>query len=134
MVRAEWLAAATQLADALLFNVSTTAAIQSLDIAARKESVWNPDAGGSVAFLISGIFVVVAYTHLMSAWQPTDRAWWSAQINFMGCVAFGLSAIGSSITPTGGIDDNSMSSYGTLIGALCFFTASLIALPRWLSM
>ena len=54
MFRAEWLAGSTQFFGTLLFNVSTTAALMAHTVKGEQHLVWNPDAGGSVAFLLSG--------------------------------------------------------------------------------
>lgn len=131
MVRAEWLAAATQFVGTLLFNVSTTAALQSYSTAEEDRLVWNPDAGGSVAFLISGALVLVAYTHSRQFWEPSNRDWWSGQINLIGCIAFGASAVGAFITKAGVTVDAPLATTGTFIGALCFFVASFLVLPLW---
>uniref|UniRef100_UPI003D8B2466 hypothetical protein n=1 Tax=Gordonia sp. B7-2 TaxID=3420932 RepID=UPI003D8B2466 len=129
MVRAEWLAAATQFFGTLLFNVSTGAALQAHTIAAQKHLVWTPNAEGSVAFLISGFFVLVAYARTDRMWAPGSRDWWSGQINMIGCLAFGVSAVGAYITPNGVTVDAVLATLGTFIGAICFFVASLIVLP-----
>ena len=131
MVRAEWLAAATQSFGTLMFNVSTTAALYAKSIPAEERFVWTPDAGGSVAFLVSGVLAFVAYARVARLWDAGRRAWWSVFINFVGCVAFGASAIGAYILPDGDAADGSLSSGGTFIGAICFLLASLIVLPQW---
>ncbi|MGX7698231.1 hypothetical protein [Gordonia polyisoprenivorans] len=131
MVRAEWLAASTQSFGTLLFNVSTTSAVAAHTLAAEKHLVWSPDAGGSVAFLISGVFVIVAYSHDNRLWNPTDVAWWAGQVNMLGCIAFGVSAVGAYITPDGNTVDDVLANTGTFVGAVCFFVASLIVLPMW---
>lgn len=131
MVRAEWLAAATQSFGTLMFNVSTSAALAAHTISAEKHLVWSPDAGGSVAFLLSGFFAVVAYTHQNRFFDPRDIGWWSTQINWWGCVAFGVSAVGAYILPGGATVNDAWSNWGTFIGALCFLVASLIVLPQW---
>lgn len=131
MVRAEWLAASTQSFGTIMFNVSTTAALYARSTHAQEEFVWNPDAGGSVAFLISGYFAIVAYAHGAKLWDPRRVGWWSAIINFIGCVAFGISAVGAFILPGGDVVNNALANDGTFIGALCFFFASLIVLPQW---
>ncbi|WP_431816313.1 hypothetical protein [Gordonia jacobaea] len=130
MVRAEWLAAATQFFGTLMFNTSTAAALSARNIASEKHLVWSPDAAGSVMFLISGIFVLVAYNHNHKAWNPGDVSWWSGQINLLGCIAFGVSAVGAYITPDGNTVDNVLANSCTFIGAVCFFVASMIVLPR----
>ncbi len=131
MVRAEWLAAATQSFGTILFNVSTTGALHARSINAQEKLVWNPDAGGSVAFLISGILAFVAYAHARKLWELGRRAWWSIFINLVGCIAFGASAVGAFILPSGDALNNSLANNGTFIGAICFFLASLIVLPFW---
>lgn len=131
MVRAEWLAAATQTFGTLMFNVSTSAALYAKSISAQERFVWNPDAGGSVAFLFSGVLAFVAYAHVAKLWNPATRDWWAVAINFIGCVAFGISAVGAYILPDGNVLDSGFANWGTFIGALCFFAASFITLPQW---
>lgn len=131
MVRAEWLAAATQSFGTIMFNVSTTAALHAKSISAQEHFVWNPDAGGSVAFLVSGICAWIAYAHIARSLDLGARAWWSVLINFVGCVAFALSAVGAYILPGGSTVSGSLANNGTFIGAICFLLASLIVLPFW---
>ena len=131
MVRAEWLAAATQTFGTLMFNVSTTAALRAKTLSAQEHFVWNPDAAGSVAFLVSGAAAFIAYAHVARHWDFRRRAWWSVMVNFAGCVAFGFSAVGAYLLPSGAALDNSLANNGTFIGALCFLLASLIVLPFW---
>ena len=131
MVRAEWLAAATQSFGTLLFNVSTTGALYARSTAAQEEFVWNPDAGGSVAFLVSGFLAFVAYARVARPWDLRRRGWWSMAVNFAGCVAFGISAVGAFILSDGNAFNDAWADWGTFIGALCFLVASLIVLPRW---
>lgn len=131
MVRAEWLTAATQSLGTILFNISTTGALQARSISAQERFVWNPDAGGSVAFLLSGFLAFVTYAHVAPLSNPRSRAWWSTVINFVGCVAFGISAVGAFILPSGDSLNNGIATVGTFAGAICFLLASLIVLPRW---
>lgn len=132
MFRAEWLAASTQFFGTLLFNVSTTAALTARSVSGQQHLVWNPDAGGSVAFLLSAGFVLLAFVragnNFLSARRPD---FWAGQINLLGCIAFGVSAVGSFIDRDGNTIDPSLANWGTFIGALCFLVASLIALPQW---
>lgn len=129
MVRAEWLTASTQSFGTLLFNVSTTAALHAKSITAQEKLVWNPDAGGSVAFLISGCVAFIAFAHTGSSWRLSSAACWSVVINFVGCVAFAVSAIGSFILPGGNTVNDDFATWGTFTGAICFFVASLVVLP-----
>lgn len=131
VVRAAWLAAATQSIGTILFNVSTSAALQAHTISAQQDLVWTPDAAGSVAFLISGALVLRAYRHAHRAWEPAKGEWWSAQVNMVGCIAFGASAVGAFILGSGDSFDATLANAGTFVGAVCFFLASLIVLPYW---
>jgi len=131
VVRADWLSAATQSVGTILFNVSTSAALQAHAVAAQQRFVWSPDAAGSLAFLVSGALAMRAYRHANTWWDPRKAGWWSTQINMIGCIAFGASAVGAFITQTGGTLDASIANVGTFIGAICFFLASLVVLPFW---
>jgi hypothetical protein len=132
VVRAEWLAASTQSVGTIMFNVSTSAALVALTTTAEKHHVWRPDAAGSVAFLVSGWLALVAYRHENhTIWQPGRADWWSTQVNFVGCIAFGVSAVGAYVLPGGGIVSTNLANWGTFIGALCFLLASLVVLPFW---
>lgn len=129
-LRALWLAAATQFLGTLLFNVSTGAALDVNTVAAEQHLVWAPDAQGSVAFLISGGFALLALVRANVLWGPRDAGWASTWINMLGCVAFGLSAIGAIVLPDGSLRDSALANWGTFIGAICFFAASAVLLPQ----
>ncbi|MBC9953816.1 hypothetical protein ICM05_04025 [Leucobacter sp. cx-42] len=129
-LRAEWLAAATQTFGTLLFNVSTTSALTAASVDSEKRFVWNPDAGGSVAFLVSAFLVYVAfYRAEATVWAPTNPGWWAAHINMIGCIAFAFSAVGAFVLDDGTTKDSPLANWGTFIGAICFVAASAVALP-----
>lgn len=129
--RAEWLAAATQSLGTLLFNVSTTTALTARSVADEKHFMWNPDAGGSFAFLVSAFFVYVAfYRETGTLWKPAASSWWSAHINMVGCLAFAVSAVGAYVLDDGSSKDADLSNWGTFIGAICFVLASAVVLPQ----
>ncbi|MDL9937704.1 hypothetical protein QSJ18_13190 [Gordonia sp. ABSL1-1] len=131
MVRAEWLTAVSQSLGTVMFNVSTTAAITAHTVAGQRHLVWTPDAGGSIAFLISGAVAYLAfYRANCTYWAPRRADWWSLQINWIGCVAFGVSAVAAYVTVTGVTVDAVLANTATFIGAVCFFLASAIVLPR----
>ncbi|MEP9391947.1 hypothetical protein ABLE92_17835 [Gordonia sp. VNQ95] len=94
----DWLAASTQSFGTVLFNVSTSAALTVGTVQAEKHHVWRPDFAGSVAFLISGVLVVIAYTRAETLWNPRDVDWWATQINMLGCIAFMVSAVAAYVT------------------------------------
>lgn len=131
MFRAVWLAAAIQSFGTIMFNISTSAALTAKTTRAQEHFVWNPDAGGSVAFLLSAAFVYVAYFRERGKlWDPQQSGWWGAHINMIGCIAFGISAVGAFVLSNGSAADAAVANWGTFIGAICFFLASLIALPQ----
>ncbi|WP_236950527.1 hypothetical protein [Mycobacterium sp. MS1601] len=121
--RAEWFCAATQFAGTLLFNVSTGAAVWATAVSTERRFVWAPDAGGSVAFLVSGGLGLVALTAVFS------REGLAAWVNMAGCVAFGVSALGAFVFTTGSTENATAADLGTFLGALCFLVAALLVLP-----
>ncbi len=129
-LRALWLTAATQFFGTLLFNISTGSALRADTVIAEKQFVWAPDAEGSVAFLISACFALLVLVRSDSLWGPPNTEWFSSWVNMLGCIAFGVSAVGSAVLPGGGLQDATLANWGTFIGALCFFVASMVVLPE----
>jgi hypothetical protein len=128
-LRAVWLAASTQFLGTLLFNVSTGAALNATSVTAQRDLVWAPNAEGSAAFLISGGFALLVLVRSSTLWGPVSRDWLSTWVNMLGCIAFGLSAIGAVVLPTGSEANATLANWGTFIGAICFFLASAVVLP-----
>jgi hypothetical protein len=125
----DWYCAATQFAGTLLFNVSTGAAVWAHAVTQQRRLVWAPDATGSVAFLISGVLGVVAVTAAAGFFAPASRDWQAQWVNMIGCVAFGVSALGAFVSRAGVTEDALLANLGTFIGALCFLVAALLVLP-----
>ena len=88
------------------------------------------DATGSLAFLISGVLGIVAVTAVVGIVELKSRDWQAEWINMIGCVAFGVSALGAFVTKTGVTEDALLANVGTFVGALCFLAAALLVLPR----
>lgn len=126
----EWLSAATQFAGTVLFNVSTGTAVWAHAVLTERRLVWAPDATGSLAFLVSGALGVVAITAHAGLWAPVSRDWQAQWVNMIGCVAFGISALGAFVRLSGTIADEDVANLGTFVGALCFLAAALLVLPR----
>ncbi|MFE7846428.1 YrhK family protein [Microbacterium sp. NPDC057407] len=133
--RADWWAAAIQFAGTLLFNVSTGVALAAA--IAQPDAVgvgWVPDAWGSVAFLVSSALAVVATKDRGLLWDCDARTWHGTVLNFLGSVAFGISAVGAYVSPsTGDLVNEEWANGGTAIGAVCFFVAALLSrrtIPR----
>lgn len=129
-LRALWLAAATQFVGTILFNVSTGSAIYAQSVTVEEGLVWAPDAQGSVLFLISGAFALLALGRVGRLWGPFDRDWLSNWVNMAGCVAFGVSAVAAVVTSSGGVENASLAAWTTCVGAVCFFAASALVLPE----
>ncbi|GAA4475496.1 hypothetical protein GCM10023094_13060 [Rhodococcus olei] len=127
-IRAEWLSAAIQFLGTLLFNISTGAALHAHTVKGEEHLVWNPNAEGSVAFLLSSALAILMLLRANQIWEPGSRDWQSVWLNMLGSIAFGISAVGSFITRDGTSLDAAVAMGGTFIGALCFFAASAIQL------
>jgi len=125
----DWWAAAVQFVGTLFFNVSTTEAlIVALNAQTRVGDGWRPDALGSVCFLVSSGFAVVATVDRDRLWDPQARTWHGAWLGLLGSVLFGLSAIGAYTIPETG-DPVSLlwANLGTLLGAACFLAAAVLS-------
>jgi YrhK-like protein len=127
---ATWWSALVQFAGTLLFNVSTFDAMQD-GLSSHQENrlVWTPDLLGSACFLVSGALAyrVTSGPSLVPARR--DRAWWTAAVNLLGCVLFGVSAVASYVVPaSGSILDLAAANWSTALGALCFLVGALLLL------
>ncbi len=127
-----WLAAATQFPGTLFFNGTTFWAITvALSNSQYDKVVWRPDFYGSILFLVSSAFAIIALGRILS-WRPREAAWWVAWLNMIGSVAFMASAIGAFVIPkTDSAVDLTLADRGTFLGAVCFFVGALLAIPAW---
>lgn len=128
---ATWWSAFVQFAGTLFFNVSTFGAMQDgLSTKQGNRLVWAPDLFGSACFLVSGALAYRVATGPSLLPARRDRTWWTAAVNLLGCVLFGVSAIASFIVPsTGSMLDLAAANWSTALGALCFLIGSLLLLP-----
>ena len=112
-----WLAAATQFPGTLFFNGTTFWAITIAASSSQyDEVVWRPDFYGSILFLVSSTFAVLAVGRFFS-WRPRVADWRIAWLNMIGSVAFMASAIGAYVLPTSGSAvDITLADKGTLRG------------------
>ena len=127
-----WLAAVTQFPGTLFFNVTTYMAISVAAGSSQYDRVvWRPDLYGSILFLISSAFAVLALGKVLT-WRPRDYAWWIAWLNMLGSIAFMASAVGSFIMPrTEGAVDVRLADRGTFFGAVWFFIAAALVIPAF---
>jgi hypothetical protein len=128
-----WVAAATQFPGTLFFNVSTlVATVHNLTVATEDRYVWRPDFFGSVLFLISSTYAILALGEWFLAFRPRRLPWWIAWLNMLGSIAFMASAIASYVLPsTGGLVDEPVANAGTFAGAVCFLVGAGLMLPAW---
>jgi hypothetical protein len=118
-------AASIQLVGTLFFNVSTFAALLNLPAGQYDDVVWQPDARGSVCFLVSSAVAFAEVGHRWWSWRPADRVWQISALNLAGSVFFGISAVGAYMS-SGALVSTAMANGGTALGALCFLIASVL--------
>lgn len=128
-----WLAAAAQFPGTLFFNVSTLAALTHNATAAESDRyVWRPDLFGSVLFLVSSVFAVLAVSSRFLSVQPRSFPWRIAWLNMLGSVLFMVSAIASYVVPsTDEVLSARLSVGNTLLGAVCFLVGAALVIPAW---
>jgi len=129
----DWTASAIQFAGTLWFNVTTLRGLLDASGAgdASAAAVWRPDAFGSVCFLVASALALVATTRRRHLADPDSRTWWSAWLNMLGSIAFGISALGAYVNPDSGqLQNASAAAAGTFIGAVGFLAGALVMRPR----
>lgn len=127
-----WWAALVQFPGTLYFNGTTFSAIHTTTTSSQYDAVvWRPDFYGSVLFIVSSVFGVLAAGRLL-AWKPRDAGWRIAWLNMLGSVFFMASALAAFVLPdaTEPIDVR-IDDRGTWAGAVCFFAAALLMIPAW---
>ena len=67
----------------------------------------------------------------MHLWAPGRLAWWIAALNMLGSVAFMLAAVFTVfLPPSGEMEWVWGANFFTLMGAVCFFSASYLMIPE----
>jgi hypothetical protein len=129
--RLDWWAGAVQFVGTLFFNVSTFQALQSgLDTGDYDRLVWRPDARGSICFLVSGYLAYLAVGGHTVLPRERPLEWKIAAVNFVGCAAFGISAVASFWVPSqGSVLALAASNFFTSLGGLCFLVGAVLLLP-----
>jgi hypothetical protein len=127
-----WLAAAIQFPGTLFFNATTFRGIFTAASSSQYDQVvWRPDFFGSILFLASSAFAILAVGRFLS-WRPRDDGWRIAWLNMIGSIAFMASAIGAFVIPrTDTAVDLTLADRGTFVGAVCFFIGAALAIPAW---
>ena len=121
----------SQFLGTIMFNFNTFDAFLNLGWLGQDLAIWVPDVVGSILFQISGTLAVVELCHRWWCRRSRSLPWWSTMINFVGCVAFSISALMSFVRPDPLYDN--LAVYATifiLIGAVCFFVGAYLMWPE----
>lgn len=115
-----------QLAGTIFFNLNTFAALDGrLDVRSLDFLVWVPNATGSICFLLCSVLARLAVR------RQTATTRLIADLNLAGSAAFGFSAVSAFVRPSSGLAlDQTVSSWGTLLGAVAFGVAAWLLIPR----
>jgi hypothetical protein len=124
-------AALVQFVGTLFFNRSTFNALSSnLGTATADQTVWRPDAWGSIAFLIASALAFLSVPD-NRWWNTGNEAWRINAWNMVGSIFFAASAVASYVVPaTGSLRNAQLTNTGTFLGAVCFFVGAWLLRPR----
>ena len=130
--RIGWISAFAQLVGTLLFNLNTfDALLPNLDWLQEDLLIWTPDAFGSICFLAASALALFEYGGGRWVWQPHDVSCWIVNINMLGSIAFGISAIYAFVAPsTAKLLDAWLVNMWTLLGAICFLIGAYLLQPE----
>ncbi len=129
--RIDWWAAIIQFVGTLWFNRTTfSALVVGMGASPNHHPVWRPDALGSICFLVSSWLAWAEECHGPFAWRPSHLPWWITLLNLVGSVAFGVSAVASSVTSSGQLRSVALTNLGTFVGAICFLVGAVLLLPE----
>jgi hypothetical protein len=117
----------SQLIGTVMFNFNTFDALLALSWQQQQWAIWAPNISGSILFQMSGSLAILEYCHRWFCFSWRRLGWWICQINNGGCIAFLASAI-LAYTDPAPIFNNAIhwSEVLTIVGAVCFFSASLL--------
>jgi len=130
--RIDWWSSVVQFAGTLFFNATTFRAMSTaLDDPSYDRLVWAPDALGSVCFLVSGYLAYAEVCGRYACWRWRSLEWRIGAVNFLGCIAFGISAIAAYVVPSSGSEVDLAAANGfTALGGLCFLVGAILLLPE----
>jgi hypothetical protein len=129
--RLDWWSGSIQLVGTLFFNVTTFRALTDVvGSPSYDRLVWRPDALGSLCFLVSGALAYAEVAGGVAHRPPATRDGAVAASNLVGCIAFGFSAVGAYVLPSGDEVDVALANSMTALGALAFLVGSLLLLPQ----
>lgn len=119
--------AGSQFVGTLLFNINTFDAFFDFGWIAQDILIWTPNMLGSIMFQLSGSLAMYEACRDKGNWHVWRLHWWVISINFLGCVAFLISAVLSLVTPAPVPDMIIIwATVFTLLGAGCFFASAYL--------
>ncbi|PCI05190.1 MAG: hypothetical protein COB78_00805 [Hyphomicrobiales bacterium] len=123
--------ALSQFFGTLMFNMNTFDAFFDLGWMEQDLLIWTPNILGSILFQISGCLAMKDLCKRWWCWNFQSISWWIGVINFVGCVAFLLSAILSFVMPVPIPAIFAIwATVLTLLGACCFFIGAFLMWPE----
>ncbi len=130
--RIDWWSSGVQLVGTVYFNLTTFRALQvGIESSTYDQSVWRPDALGSVCFLVSGYLAYVEVSGRPFAGPTRTLESGIVTINLLGCVAFGVAAVTSYVVPSAGAAISvGWTNLSTSLGGLCFLIGAVLLLPE----
>ena len=130
--RVDWWSSGVQLVGTLAFNVTTFRALTTaIDSPSYDRLVWRPDAVGSVCFLVSGWLAYGTLSGGPLRRPPRGLDGGIAAVNLLGCVFFGVAALGSYVVPATDAEAHAIvANAGTAAGALAFLVGAVLLVPQ----
>ncbi|MGH3365151.1 MAG: hypothetical protein ACRDOW_10515 [Nocardioidaceae bacterium] len=130
--RIDWWSSGVQLVGTIFFNVTTFRALTTaVESPSYDNLVWQPDAYGSVCFLLSGYLAYVEVTHGLAHRPPRTLEGGIVAVNLFGCLAFGVSAVAAYVLPaTNSVVNLTVANATTSLGALGFLVGAVLLLPE----
>lgn len=114
-----------QFVGTLLFNLNTFDAFFNFGLLQRELLVWVPNIFGSILFQVSASLAMLNICKKWWGWRFADAQWRVGLVNYLGCVAFLISAVLAFVPSLTG-----WATVFTLVGAGCFFVAAVMSLLR----
>ena len=123
-----FMASATQLAGAFLFNLNTfNCFYEGLSYIAMDIVIWLPNLIGSILFLIAAFFAWLEIFHDKQVKAFYSATWWIVWINLLGSILFQRSAFRSFIhVDSGELVNEVIALNATMYGAICFFIGAYL--------
>ncbi len=127
-----YLASAIQLVGTIMFNFNTVDALIA-GLSWREEDlvVWTPNMVGCGCFLVASYLAYAEVSQGAWSFAPRSVSWWIAVVNFLGSVAFQVSALYSFHTLAPAASGALFwAAFATAAGGVCFLLGSYLMIPE----